>query len=104
MLTAILAVVGLWASLASSSAAHGKGPHEVPAEGKCIKETDWMRHNHMDFLRHKRAITVREGVRVKDESLLNCATCHTSRTKFCDKCHDFVGVRPDCFECHNYPK
>ena len=76
---------------------------EQPKGEKCIKETDWMRKNHMDFLKKQREITVREGIRVKEESLLNCRTCHQSRENFCDKCHDFNAVKPDCFECHNYP-
>lgn len=77
---------------------------EKPKGEKCIKEKSWMRRNHMDFLKDQREITVREGVRVKEESLLNCQSCHPSREQFCDKCHGYVGVQPDCFDCHNYPK
>ena len=69
----------------------------------CIKPTGEMRRYHMDFLKHRRAETVREGVRVPDESLLNCRTCHQDRAKFCDSCHDYVGVKPDCWTCHYYP-
>lgn len=101
---ALLAVLGTLGPLGSESAAQSDLGLEEPKGGKCIMEEDQMRRTHMDFLRHKRAITVREGVRVKEESLLNCISCHPSRTKFCDRCHDYVGVSPDCFDCHNYPK
>ena len=82
------------------------GPPQLgKAEGKpCIRPVEWMRRNHMDFLKHKRAITVREGVRVRSESLKSCASCHTSREEFCDRCHTYVGVAPNCFQCHSYPK
>ncbi len=77
---------------------------EKPKGEQCIRPTDWMRRNHMDFLKHKRTLTVREGVRVRSESLLKCAECHTSHNRFCDRCHDYVAVEPDCFECHLFPK
>ncbi|MBF0584193.1 MAG: cytochrome C [Magnetococcales bacterium] len=70
----------------------------------CVKPTEWMRRNHMDFLKHNRDLAVREGIRTKDDSLKNCTTCHTSREKFCDRCHAYTGIEPNCFECHHYPK
>lgn len=70
----------------------------------CIKPTDWMRKNHMEFLKHRRAETVRDGVRIPEESILNCKSCHASREKFCDQCHSYVGVKPDCWACHYYPE
>ncbi|MBF0621818.1 MAG: hypothetical protein HQL54_07805 [Magnetococcales bacterium] len=104
-LGALLAVFMTIAPLVSNADAHGDAKHDRGTIGeKCIKDTDWMRRNHMNMLMEKRHVTVREGVRVPAESLLNCKTCHTSREKFCDKCHSYVGVQPDCFECHNYPK
>lgn len=77
---------------------------EKPKGGQCVRPAEWMRHNHMDFLKHKRSVTVREGQRIRSESLQKCAECHTSHERFCDRCHDYVAVEPDCFECHLYPK
>ncbi|MEO5365229.1 MAG: hypothetical protein H7831_02515 [Magnetococcus sp. WYHC-3] len=72
-------------------------------QGKsCVRPGDWMRRNHMDYLIDKREHTVREGVRIPDESLVACRECHTQRETFCDQCHAFVGIKPDCFRCHNY--
>ncbi|MBF0194671.1 MAG: hypothetical protein HQL71_08930 [Magnetococcales bacterium] len=89
-----------------SKAAYSGGPPQLEkASGEsCIRPTDWMRRNHMSFLKHRRAQTVREGLRIRSESFVKCAECHQSREKFCDQCHNYVGVAPDCFECHSYPK
>lgn len=107
-LTLLLAIVlGAMVATALPNAAHASGPPQLQkAQGgdKCIRELPWMRRNHMDFLKHKREITVREGIRDPHESLINCQSCHTQRAQFCDKCHTYVGVQPDCFECHNYPE
>lgn len=77
---------------------------EPKGGGECIRPEGWMRRNHMDFLKHQRGLTVREGIRVRSESLAKCAECHTSHTRFCDRCHNYVGVAPDCFECHLFPE
>ncbi|MBF0424405.1 MAG: hypothetical protein HQL66_01100 [Magnetococcales bacterium] len=84
--------------------ANGAVRLQKPKGDACIRPTEWMRRNHMDFLMHKRAVTVREGARVRSESLLQCQGCHPSREQFCDRCHDYVGVEPNCFECHVYPE
>ncbi|NGZ07261.1 MAG: hypothetical protein G8237_12990 [Magnetococcales bacterium] len=77
---------------------------EKAVRGPCVRDAEWMRRNHMDFLKHKREETVREGVAVKSESFLACSGCHPSRERFCDRCHAYVAVAPNCFECHQYPK
>jgi hypothetical protein len=93
-------------SAESSHSAYAGGPPQLEkAKGEaCIRPTEWMRRNHMDFLKHRRAETVREGMRIRSESLLECAECHQSHEKFCDQCHNYVSVSPNCFECHVYPK
>jgi len=30
--------------------------------------------------------------------------CHTDKAKFCDRCHNYVGVTPNCWDCHVEPK
>lgn len=77
---------------------------EKAQRGPCVRDADWMRRNHMDFLKDKREETVREGIYVKSESFQSCASCHPSRERFCDRCHAYVSVAPNCFECHQYPK
>jgi hypothetical protein len=69
----------------------------------CVRDTEYMRLHHMDLLKAMRAEGVREGNR-GDVEFRDCMRCHTSREKFCDKCHKVVNLNPDCFQCHYYPK
>jgi hypothetical protein len=57
----------------------------------------------MDLLKKVREESVRDGVR-GEIRLNDCRRCHTSREKFCDKCHKVAGLQLDCFGCHHYPK
>ncbi len=76
---------------------------KLEKQGKCIRDTDWMRHNHMNLLKHTRENTVRNGVRVTMDSINNCRSCHSNRKEFCDSCHTYVGIKPECWNCHIYP-
>ncbi|MBF0153739.1 MAG: hypothetical protein HQL64_08375 [Magnetococcales bacterium] len=106
----VLALCAVGSALAGDHAAddlllaNGDVRLQKPKGNNCIRPTEWMRRNHMDFLMHKRAVTVREGARMRSESLTQCQSCHPSREQFCDRCHDYVGVEPNCFECHIYPE
>jgi len=35
---------------------------------------------------------------------VTCMDCHSNKSKFCDQCHDYVGVKPYCWDCHVEPK
>ena len=79
------------------------------APGQCVEETQFMRRNHMNLIRHQRDLTVREGIRTTKHSLANCVDCHAdpktgrvtgSRDAFCEGCHAYAAVKLDCFECH----
>ncbi len=86
-------------------------PKAVQGE-ECILPADEMRRSHMDQLRHDRDQTLRLGNRDVEFSLKACIACHVDPTEetvagtqiegpeFCKSCHDFAGVRLDCFECH----
>ena len=61
-----------------------------------------MRLYHWEYLRRIREDVVRYGIR-DQQGLRDCKGCHTSREDFCDRCHNQVGLTPDCFTgCHNY--
>jgi hypothetical protein len=82
---------------------------------KCVMPTPWMRANHMQML-----IDWREGVVRSQErgasngryftapdgkkylaSLSNtCMECHSNKAQFCDQCHNYVAVAPNCWGCH----
>ena len=81
--------------------------------GQCVRETDWMRRNHMALIQHERDMTVIHGVRTIDGSLAGCVACHANKDtqggflpvnaddEFCAGCHQFTGVTLDCFQCHS---
>ena len=69
-----------------------------------------MRDTHMQILNEWRNAAVRDGERIYVnskgkkyvKSLTNtCMGCHTDKEKFCDRCHNTVGVAPYCWDCHN---
>jgi hypothetical protein len=68
---------------------------------KCVKDVEYMRLNHMELLKDIREDSVRFGKRGEIE-LNGCKKCHTSRARFCDKCHILVSAKLDCFDCHYY--
>ncbi len=35
---------------------------------------------------------------------MTCMDCHSNKSKFCDQCHDYMGVKPYCWDCHVEPK
>jgi len=73
-----------------------------PEYKECVRDTDYMRYHHWELLRGVREEIVRYGKR-GDLSLNKCRECHTSRERFCNRCHDIVSLTPDCFSCHYYP-
>lgn len=77
--------------------------------GKCVEETQNMRRNHMDFLKHHRDETMRKGIRTTKHSLKKCVECHasektgsvaSSKEDFCAACHSYASVKLDCWDCH----
>jgi len=69
----------------------------------CIEETEYMRFHHMDYLKEVREQYVRYGIR-DAKGLTTCKECHTSRERFCNRCHETVDLDIDCFGCHYYPE
>ena len=71
----------------------------------CIggRDRTYMRFHHMDLLKEIRDQVVREGARA-EIGLDDCWQCHTSRERFCNRCHNAVNLQPDCFRCHYDPK
>ncbi len=33
-----------------------------------------------------------------------CFDCHSNKSQFCDECHNYMGVKPYCWDCHIVPK
>lgn len=83
---------------------------DAPRGDKCILPGPQMRRLHPELLRHQRDRTVRLGERGAQVVLRECIDCHANAvdgsvlggaSHFCQGCHEYVGVRLDCFECHN---
>lgn len=82
-------------------------------EKQCVEATAFMRSDHMVLLDKWRDEVVREGKRIYvnskgrqfNISLQNtCLKCHTKKTQFCDRCHNYLDVAPACWDCHIAPK
>jgi len=99
-----------------SKAAKAPEP-ELTAKAKeakeCVAETPFMRTSHMKLLDEWRQEVVRDGERYYKASngksyykslQVTCLDCHSNKTKFCDQCHNFMGVTPTCWDCHIAPK
>ena len=78
----------------------------------CIEDAATMRRGHPDMLKHQRDETLRLGIRGAKASLKDCVSCHATQSadghavpvnapgQFCQSCHAYAAVKPDCFECH----
>jgi len=80
---------------------------------RCVEDTAFMRDNHMKLLASWRDSVVRKDIRVYrakngkvfEMSLTgNCLACHENKSRFCDRCHDYAGVKPTCWNCHINPE
>lgn len=107
----LLAVCALLAITSTTAVADSRVPlpQLAPALGeRCVEDTSFMRRNHMDLLKHQRDETVHRGIRTQQYSLKNCLSCHApappkeneAAPHFCRSCHEYAGVKPDCFQCH----
>ena len=103
----------IWYSVASGKADYVPEPEIITEEKQCVEPTQYMRENHMDLLVEWRESVVREGTRTYiasdgqkyDMSLTRtCVSCHSNKAQFCDQCHDYAGVKPGCWNCHNPPE
>ncbi|MCK5919213.1 MAG: hypothetical protein KAG34_12360 [Cocleimonas sp.] len=112
----------LLVSLAGLSGCGGDSPKIEDKITKALKKFDTeeqnmahqteMRKYHMDHLKHKRDLTMYDGIRTPEDSLTGCIDCHvpapvgdkvvrhTDPEHFCTTCHSYVSVQIDCFQCH----
>lgn len=86
---------------------------------ECIAPKEYMNHYHMNVLDDWRDQVVRADIRffLKDGAafLINgekaekslshtCMKCHNNKSQFCDRCHDYLAVKPYCWDCHVAPE
>jgi hypothetical protein len=85
---------------------------KAKAAKECVLSKEYMRAEHMQILDLWREVVVRGGQRTYTNatgksfvmSLSNtCMDCHSNKADFCDQCHNYVSVRPYCWDCHIEP-
>ncbi|MGB9771437.1 MAG: sulfate reduction electron transfer complex DsrMKJOP subunit DsrJ [Candidatus Kapaibacteriota bacterium] len=82
---------------------------------QCVEDKDYMNHYHMDLLNFWRDSVVRMNIRyiVRNGNFLThngeklemsltraCLKCHSNKAEFCDQCHNYLDVKPYCWDCH----
>jgi hypothetical protein len=81
---------------------------------ECVEAREFMRAEHMQLLNNWRDSVVRDARRkyvsvsnhkTFDMSLQNgCMRCHSNKKQFCDECHNYMAVKPYCWDCHIQPQ
>lgn len=81
---------------------------------ECVESKEWMRSEHMVLINNWRDSVVRDYNRIYvsntnqrqwNMSLQNgCMKCHSNKKKFCDECHNYMAVKPFCWDCHIQPE
>jgi cytochrome c553 len=109
-LAVLAAAAALMAAPSLEAAAGVDLPKLEKGKGeKCVEDTQFMRRNHMDLLKHQRNETMRKGIRTTKHSLKQCVECHASeqtgsvaasKQDFCVACHSYASVKLDCWDCH----
>lgn len=109
----VLITFPIWYNQASGAAMTKAEPKIETDAKECVAPTEYMRQYHLQLLNQWRDLVVRNGNRVyvgfngvkHEMSLSNgCMKCHPNKTQFCDQCHNYVGVKPYCWDCHIEPK
>ena len=109
----VLVLLPLWYVLARGGANDLPELDRKTTGRTCMRDTEWMRASHMDLLDAWRNDVVRgtgpmfdvdvEGTRHAKSLTGTCLGCHTNQGGFCDRCHQSMGVSPNCWDCHNVP-
>lgn len=82
---------------------------QAKAAKECVRDTAYMRAEHMQLLdlwrhsvvRNTQRVFVNEKGKEFDMSLSNtCLDCHSNKAEFCDRCHNYASVQPYCWDCH----
>jgi hypothetical protein len=101
-----------WYNVAAGTPAPGPDPRLPETEKVCVRPAGQMRLAHMQVVNDWRDRVVREHVRFEvapdgrrhEMSLTRtCLGCHRDKAEFCDRCHNYAGVTPYCWECHVNP-
>jgi hypothetical protein len=107
-----LASFPVWYVAASGKADYRPAPVIATSDNQCVESTQYMKEYHMQLLKQWRDDAVRNGKstytasdnKTYDINLTGtCLNCHSNKAEFCDSCHNYAGVAPNCWSCHNVP-
>ncbi|ADH86965.1 sulfate reduction electron transfer complex DsrMKJOP subunit DsrJ [Desulfurivibrio alkaliphilus] len=80
---------------------------------ECVRDAQYMRESHMVLLHEWRDDILRKsgprsgvtasGMQYQRSLQQGCMSCHYDKKNFCDQCHDYTAVVPDCWACHLEP-
>jgi hypothetical protein len=109
---AVLLTFPIWYNGITGKATYVPDPQIPTTETQCIESAQYMKDNHMKLLDEWRTDVVRNNEHIYtasdgqtyEISLENtCLDCHSDKKEFCDQCHQYVGISPNCWDCHNIP-
>ena len=81
-------------------------------EKQCVAPTAFMKTRHMKLLdewrndvvrNNNRTYTTPDGRRFDKSLSRTCLSCHSNNEQFCNRCHNYAGVNPKCWDCHTTP-
>jgi hypothetical protein len=85
---------------------------DMAGKDRCVMPAAYMRASHMNLLKDWRETVVRTGERnffspdgrkFRRSLTDTCMDCHSNKSTFCDSCHTYMAVKPNCWECHVAP-
>ena len=109
----VLVTFPWWYNLATGKASYRPEPKPPTEYQQCVESKQEMRNNHMDLLNSWRDDFVRQertvhqapdGRKFLKSLTRTCLGCHNNKVEFCDKCHNYVGAKPYCWDCHVTPE
>ncbi len=102
-----------WHNAISGKAGYVATPKAPIDKKECIEPKQVIRVIHKDLLADWKESVVRKGVRTYHATNAKtytmsltgtCMNCHKDKVEFCDQCHNYIGAKPVCWDCHAYPK
>jgi hypothetical protein len=110
LLFLIVATFPLWYDWFVGNPRYRPEPELPVNKKKCIEDKQMISIWHSDILVQWRNATVRDakqmylsntyGNRIYMNLTESCMTCHSNKTRFCDRCHAYVATTPNCWDCH----
>lgn len=116
IIPSLIIFVGLMTFAIWYNAGRAQQPPELvkPTEYReCVRDAQYMRESHMVLLHEWRDDILRKsgprsgvtanGLRYERSLQKGCMSCHDNKERFCDECHNYAAVTPNCWACHLEP-